>query len=45
LFVIKKARGLGVAKNLMSAANALALETNANANGITLETSADNYSA
>jgi ribosomal protein S18 acetylase RimI-like enzyme len=43
LFVAEYARGLGVAKQLMSAANILASETNAN--GIALETSEDNHNA
>ena len=43
LFVIKNARGLGVAKKLMIAARTLALETNAN--GIALETSEENDNA
>ena len=43
LFVIKNARGLGVANKLMIAARTLALETNANGNA--LKTSEDNYNA
>lgn len=41
LFVDEYARGLGVAKQLMRAANILASETNAN--GIALETSEDHH--
>ena len=43
LFVAENARGFGVAKQLMDAAKALALETNAN--GIALETSESNHNA
>ena len=43
LYVNQHARGLGVARQLMQAANKLALETNAN--GIALETAPDNESA
>lgn len=43
LFVAENARGLGIAKRLMSAAKTLALETHAN--GIALETSTDNHNA